>query len=471
MRDPNPIHRALTDPWCPAADVVAQIKGADSAREAMRAVAAAASGAEPLERARLARLADVLARAHPDAEREWQNASAPATVVADAIAQLVGTQVPLPTQPARAAIVPGQMVVATSPVRVDLAGGWSDTPPICHELGGTVVNAAVSLGGRQPLQAVAQLSDEPVVRITSIDLGRSVEFACTEDLLSFRDTLDWSAIPKAALVLSGLVPADASVRLEDWLAGVGGGVRLTVFAAVPKGSGLGTSSILGATVLAALSRLVGDDAPIDELTARTSMLEQLMRTGGGWQDQLGGVVPGCKILRTEPGPVQRPVVEAIEIPGGARRELDDRMILYYTGLQRLAANILQNVVGRYLARDPECVSIVRQLKSDAERMRTELATGDIDAFARTLGDYWTLKQRLDAGASTPQIEALLDAVRHDLAGFELPGAGGGGFLLLVARDASAAARVRDTLDAQRPNRTARRYEAAIDARGLFVSVV
>ena len=473
MREPNPIERALSDPWCPASGVVTQIAGAEQAREAVRLIAGAATGAGPLERARLARLAEAVAGAFPDAGRCWQDAAGavPAAVMADAIAELVGHQVPLPTEPARATIVPGQMVVATSPVRIDLAGGWSDTPPICHELGGTVVNAAISLGGRQPLQAVAQLSDEPVVRITSIDLGRSVEFARTEELLSFRNTLDWSAIPKAALVLSGLVPADASVRLEDWLERVGGGVRLTVFAAVPKGSGLGTSSILGATVLAALARLSGNDHSLDELTARTSMLEQLMRTGGGWQDQLGGVVPGCKILRTEPGSAQRPTVEPIEIPEAARQELDDRMILYYTGMQRLAANILQNVVGRYLARDAECVSIVHQLKDDAERMCSALAGGDIDAFARTLGDYWTLKQRLDAGASTPEIESLLDAVRGELSGYELPGAGGGGFLLLIAKDASAAGRVRNTLDALGPNRTARRYGAAIDAEGLRVSVV
>ena len=473
MREPNPIENALADRWYPAADVVARVADESGAREALRAIAGAALRADPLEKARLARLAEMLTDAFPDARNQWLESAgvAPGTMVTDAIAQLVGHRVPVPIEPARAAIVPGQMVVATSPVRIDLAGGWSDTPPICHELGGTVVNAAVSLGGRQPLQAVAQLSDEPVVRITSIDLGRSVEFVRTEDLLSFRDRLDWSAIPKAALVLSGLVPADASVRLEDWLAGVGGGVRLTVFAAVPKGSGLGTSSILGATVLAALARLTGTEHPLDELTARTSMLEQLMRTGGGWQDQLGGVVPGCKILRTPAGELQRPAVERIDIPDTARQELADRTILYYTGMQRLAANILQNVVGRYLARDPECVSIVHQLKSDAERMHSELTGGDIDAFARTLGDYWTLKQRLDAGASTPEIESLLDPVRDELSGYELPGAGGGGFLLLIARDIGAAARVRGTLDALRPNRTARRYEAAIDAQGLRVSVV
>lgn len=439
----------------------------------MHELARAAAAATQIERARLARCAELLIARCPESGAVWREyvEAAPAAAAANAIAGLVGEQVSLPREPARAAVVPGQMVVATSPVRVELAGGWSDTPPICQEFGGAVVNAAMTLGGRQPLQAVAQLSDEPVVRITSIDLGQSVEFTRTGDLLSFRDTLDWSAIPKAALALSGLVPSEASIDLREWLAGVGGGVRLTVFAAVPKGSGLGTSSILGATVLAALARLTGADESRESITARTSMLEQLMRTGGGWQDQLGGIVPGVKLLQTDPGASQLPRVEPIAIPEAAKRDLADRTILYYTGMQRLAANILQNVVGRYLARDPECVAIVHDLKAGAMRMRDELVAGDIDSFARTLRDYWHLKQRLDLGSTTPAVESLFDAVRDDLAGYELPGAGGGGFLLLIAKDADAAARARKTLAELRPNRTARLYDAAIDEHGLRVSVV
>lgn len=471
---PQPAEHALADRWAPASDAVAAIRDDAHAAHFMRALARRAlDAADPLERARLAKLADLTGARHPGTLHDWHNrfAATPEQAAFDAIADAVRRQIHLPNQPTPARLVPGQMVVATSPVRVDLAGGWSDTPPICNELGGTVLNAAVSLSERQPLQAVAQLSEEPVIRITSIDLGKSVEFTRTEDLLNYADPRDWSALPKAALVLAGLVPSDPAADLGEWLDGVGGGVRLTVFAALPKGSGLGTSSILGATVLAALSRLAGEVAPRELLTTRTSTLEQLMRTGGGWQDQLGGIVPGFKILRTRPGFDQSPDVEPIAIPPSARAELDSRLILYYTGLQRLAADILQKVVGRYLARDPESLRIVRALKDDAERMRAELLAGDIDAFARTLLDYWTLKRSFDPGSTTPQIEALFDQVRHELAGYELPGAGGGGFLLLIAKDAQAAARVRDTLGALTPNRTARLYDAAIDDRGLKVTVV
>ena len=474
MSSHTPIERALTDRWFPAASLAAAIRDDAHATEVMTQIAARAHATpDPLERARLAKLADLTGATRPGSLPPWRALfeHPPEQTAFDAIAQAVRTQIRLPTEPTPARLVPGQMVVATSPVRVDLAGGWSDTPPICNELGGAVLNAAVSLSARQPLQAVAQLSEEPVIRITSIDLGKSVEFDRTQDLLNYDDPRDWSALPKAALVLAGLVPSEPHADLRDWLAGVGGGVRLTVFAALPKGSGLGTSSILGATVLAALSRLAGEVAPRELLTTRTSMLEQLMRTGGGWQDQLGGIVPGFKILRTHPGPDQSPAVEPITIPAHARAELDSRLILYYTGLQRLAANILQKVVGRYLARDPESLRIVRALKDDAERMRTELLAGDIDAFAATLLDYWNLKRSFDPGSTTPQIEGLFDLVRDELTGYELPGAGGGGFLLLIAKDAPAARRVRAKLNALKPNPTARLYDAAIDDHGLQVTVV
>lgn len=474
MSEPPALREAFADRWYPAAKLAAAVGDEGEAQRAAALLAdAATDAADPLERARLAALVQALGERFGTVLPAWRGRHArdPEATAFDAIAAAVRRQIDLPSRAARAALVPGQMVVATSPVRVDLAGGWSDTPPICQEVGGAVLNAAVSLGGRQPLQAVAQLSEEPVIRITSIDLGRSVEISRTEDLLAYDDPRDWAALPKAALVLSGLAPSDAGADLGDWLGDVGGGVRLTVFAALPKGSGLGTSSILGATVLAALSRLVGEAATREVLSARTSMLEQLMRTGGGWQDQLGGIVPGVKLLRTEPGFDQRPRVGSLSLPEAARLELQDRLILYYTGLQRLAADILQKVVGRYLARDPESVRIVHALKAGAERMAGELATGDVDAFAGTLLEYWNLKRGFDPGSTTPAIESLFDAVRDDLAGYEVPGAGGGGFLLLVAKDADAAARARATLGGLRPNRTARLYDAAIDDDGLLVTVV
>lgn len=467
------IERVVTDRWARAAALASAVRSGAEAGRVGEALARTASGAEAIERARLARAAELVGERFEEAARAWARVAgaAPGVSLRAGVAEAVGAGVPLPEAPARARLGPGQMVIATAPVRIDLAGGWSDTPPICQELGGAVVNVATTLAGRQPVQAVAQVCDERVIRITSIDLGRSVELTTAGEVLAHDDPADWAALPKAALVLSGLAPGHPDSDLASWLEGVGGGVRLTVFAAVPKGSGLGTSSILGATLLAALARLTGEEASVAQLCRRASMLEQRMGTGGGWQDQLGGMTPGFKLLRTRPGTDQSPRVEPVVPPPAAAEELAARTVLYYTGFQRLAANILQQVVGRYLAREPEALEAVSGLKSGAERLAAALGVGDVDGVASCLLEYWRLKCRLDPGSTTPGVEALLDPLRDDLAGYGLAGAGGGGFLCLIARDRDAAARVRRALARAHPSRAARLFDAAADERGLLVSVV
>ena len=201
-----------------------------------------------------------------------------------------------------ACVLPDQAVWCASPVRIDLAGGCSDTPPVCVDLGGAVVNAAVLLHGKQPLQAVAKLLDEPKIVVHSVDLGASRTFTRAEDLLAPADPSDWTTLPRMALQLAGVTPKDPATPLATRLESLGGGLVLTLYSAVPKGSGLGTSSILGATVLACLDRLFEDRLDRDAVVERTSVLEQLMTTRGGWQDQVGGVFGGIKIARTTPGP-------------------------------------------------------------------------------------------------------------------------------------------------------------------------
>ena len=91
------------------------------------------------------------------------------------VARRVRVQVQLPTMPRAAVITHGEVIRITAPVRIDLAGGWSDTPPICNDVGGSVVNAAVRLNGAQPIAAEARLIEWPVVRIRSVDLDQSIE--------------------------------------------------------------------------------------------------------------------------------------------------------------------------------------------------------------------------------------------------------------------------------------------------------
>jgi galactokinase/mevalonate kinase-like predicted kinase len=388
-----------------------------------------------------------------------------------AVAEAVARSAALPAEPRPAAILHDQVVWVTTPVRLDLAGGWSDTPPISTELGGAVVNAAISLNGQYPVQVMAKLNRRGTIRLSSIDLGQRVEIASTADVLDYDDPTLWYALPKAALVLAGIAPGDSRIPLRRWLDALGGGLDLTVFSALPKGSGLGTSSILGAAVLACLGRVLGVAPSRDRLVALTSVLEQRMNTGGGWQDQVGGIVPGVKLLRTSPGPDQAVSLSWTSLDLAPGSPFAGRVLFYYTGLQRMARGILHNVVNRYLARDPEVLAIIAELKESAAAMKSALDERDVARFAQGVERYWTLKKRIDPGATNAAIEAVLRRADRWTAGRVLPGAGGGGFVLFVARDVAAAGHLRRALEARPPNRAARFFEFAVDQTGLNVTVL
>ena len=385
-----------------------------------------------------------------------------------------------------------EVVWVCAPARLDFAGGWSDTPPYCLEHGGSVLNAAVKLNGQYPIQVIGKLHPEPFIRINSIDLGEHSIVSETSELLSYQDPTNWTALPKAAFVVTGVIPEDTKLNLQDILKELGSGIDLTLFSAVPSGSGLGTSSILGSAIIACLSRMsrvagLGIELTQEDLFNRTLYMEQLMTTGGGWQDQIGGVVGGVKYITTEPGLFQTPriswtdlkirpnpatslrSVQALERSEGM--ELSERFLLYYTGYRRMAKNILRNIVGKYLDRDPVTLKTISQLREKSFEMKEELDHRNIDAFGKKIAEVWELNKTLDPGTSNEEIEAILGKISHLIHGAKLLGAGGGGFLFMVTKGVEQTQQIRKILRENPPNDRARFFDFDIDQDGLKVSVL
>ena len=184
--------------------------------------------------------------------------------------------------------------------------------------GGNVVNLAINLNGQPPLQTYVKPCAEPHIILRSIDLGASEVITTYEELSSYNTVGSPFSIPKAALSLAGFLPRfckDSYRSLEEQLRAFGCGIEVTLLSAIPAGSGLGTSSLLASTVLGALSDFCGLGWDKTEIGHRTLVLEQLLTTGGGWQDQYGGLLPatdGARI-RSESGcalPAWRPLSTA-----------------------------------------------------------------------------------------------------------------------------------------------------------------
>jgi fucokinase len=337
-------------------------------------------------------------------------------------------------------------VVVSAPPRIDLGGGWSDTPPFCFDWGGTVLNCALEIDGTYPIETLVRCIEEPLIRCYADGHAAVAEYRTTEELLEPCGPGSVFSIPRAALQLHGL--AVQGRPLEETLRALGGGLEIRCQVRLPIGSGLGTSSILAATVIRALAVISGRDMDDHALSEAVMQLEQQMTTGGGWQDQAGGIFPGIKLLITGPGLRQRIRVQPVVLSPQRQAEFCERLVLYDTGIQRMAKDLLRQVVSRYLARETATIQVLHSIKTLAVEMSYALAEGDWKHLGALLDRHWQLNKILDPHTANAPINAILDQARPWIHGAKLAGAGGGGFLMLLARDAEAAAALRGALAAQ-----------------------
>jgi fucokinase len=319
------------------------------------------------------------------------------------------------------------------PLRVNWGGGWSDTPPYCNENGGTVLNAAITLNGRYPVEVTLIRLKEKKIIFDSRDMDVHGEFERIEELQRTGDPYDPFALQKAALLACGIIPK-AGGDLSEILTELGGGFEMhSEVVGVPKGSGLGTSSILAAASIKAIFEFTGIRYTGELLYSTVLCMEQIMSTGGGWQDQVGGLSNGVKLITSQPGIWQDIEVQQISLSEKAKEELQERFALIYTGQRRLARNLLRDVVGSYIGAKGEAKDILNEIQKNAVLMSFELKRGNIDEFASLLNVHWELSRRLDAGSSNTLIDQIFDSISDLIDGRMICGAGGGGFLQVILK--------------------------------------
>ncbi len=369
-------------------------------------------------------------------------------------------------------VLSDQIVWGRSPARLDLAGGWTDTPPYCMIEGGRVVNVAVELNGQPPLQVFIRPSEKYSVILRSIDLGEREEIKTYEELTAISRVGSAFAIPRAALMLAGFCPEYGQVQypsLEQQLKDFGGGMEISLLSAIPKGSGLGTSSILAATILGTLSSFASLNWDKTEIGDRTLALEQLLTTGGGWQDQFGGLLPGLKYLETNAGISQVPVARWMPDYLFANAETMGSMLLYYTGITRVAKNILAEIVRGMFLNSQKHLDILREMKGHAHNTFDAIQGNNYQALAEKIRYSWMLNCRLDEGTNPQPVDAIIRRFEDYAAAWKLLGAGGGGYLLILAKDPEAASRIRAVLQSDPPNDRARFVDMALSRYGFQVT--
>lgn len=356
-----------------------------------------------------------------------------------------------------------------TPVRMDLShSGWSDIFFLAMDYpeGARVLNVSIDLGvigrdkaPRPPVEAYFRVIDEPVIRLTSIDLG------CTADLHSLNEVFDFArdylGLLKAAIIASGIVPPaleGSGQSLEAVLAQVVGpdmGIELVSSVNnIPKGSRLAVSTTLLASLITVCMRATGQakqltgqlsESERKVVLARALLGEWLSGSGGGWQDS-GGLWPGIKLITgVQAGPEDpeygisrgrlipaHKVFSKEEITSDTRQKLQDSLVLVHGGLAQNVGPILEMVTEKYLLRCEAEWHARLEMAEIFDQILAALKSGEIPTLGRlTTRNFFGPIQTIIPWATTHYTELLVERARARFAdrfwGFwMLGGASGGG---------------------------------------------
>ena len=304
---------------------------------------------------------------------------------------------------------------ASAPVRLDFAGGWTDVAPFAVAERGAVVNAAIDLRTEAHVQPGGE-----TFRLTSEDLGETIELRGQNGL----DSNGRLGLLRAAWRLSGLTGGSLRTRSQ-----------------VPPGSGLGSSGALDVALVAALDAAQGRQRSPQDLAEEAWRLETIEAgLPGGKQDQYAAALGGFHHLRFEAGAV---VVTPLRLEPDFLAELEQRILVCYTGTSRVSSNTIERVMTAYTEGRNQVVTALRALAGLADQMAEALLQGDLARSGALLRQNWQEQQRLDAGMCTEtmaRLEAAMD--RAGSLGGKAAGAGAGGsmfFILSGDRDEAARA--------------------------------
>jgi len=291
----------------------------------------------------------------------------------------------------------GVVIITQTPLRVGLVGGGTDLPGYYREHGGRVLNAAID---KYVYVIVKQRFDDDVYETYS-----------TKEIVSRVEDLQHELVREAM-----------------HMAAVRGGVEITTLADIPSaGSGLGSSSSVPAGLLHALFAYQGRQVTAEELADRACAIEiDRCRKPIGKQDQYAAAFGGICDIHFGPG--DRVFVDQLKLTSSVRRQIQDELLLFYTGITRSADTILGEQTANISDRLPQ----LHQLRDLAGEAASGLRTGDVNALGAALNKSWQAKRALASGVSNSEIDEAVDAsLAAGATGAKVTGAGGGGFLLVV----------------------------------------
>jgi D-glycero-alpha-D-manno-heptose-7-phosphate kinase len=288
------------------------------------------------------------------------------------------------------------VIIVQTPLRVSFFGGGTDFPSFYQQEGGCVLTSAIN---KYIFVTIKERFDRKIrIGYTQTEM--------VDDVGEIQHELIREALIKT---------------------GIRQGVEITTMGDIPSaGSGLGSSSTVTVGSLHAMYSYLGEIVPVERLAREACEIEiDILGKPIGVQDQYIAAHGGLRLLEFCPdGEI---ISQRIDLDSCLKRQLNESLLLFYTGITRRSETILdeqkKNINGR--------LGILRELKHMTLVARDELLAGRMDAFGGLLHESWQLKKQLASQISNGSLDDIYHAARHAGAiGGKITGAGGGGFMLL-----------------------------------------
>lgn len=299
---------------------------------------------------------------------------------------------------------------ARAPVRVDPAGGGTDAPPFCLEYGGAVVNFAVE---RHVFAIAQRLEPGAGIIICAMDLDIGV---IADDVT---ELLPGEPLEFLKAFIKRLVPT-------------GDSMLLLTESDVPAGSGLGGSGALGVAIVAAIDRAYDRTRSALETAALANEIErQDLGYPGGDQDSYGPALGGINYFEYQAGGGMTP--HKVHVADETRRALEHQSLLMYTGAAHVSASIHEDILRSYAMENSPTVAALRVLHQQAQSIKSALEAGDLLGYAAAMDESCRQLYNLHESCGSDEHRRYAEELDDCILGRKTCGAGGGGFLLVLAK--------------------------------------
>jgi D-glycero-alpha-D-manno-heptose-7-phosphate kinase len=303
------------------------------------------------------------------------------------------------------------IIRSKAPLRLGLAGGGTDIANYYNRYGGFVLNATVDMYAYCTIEP----AENGKVEFVAADLGKREEFAVKE-ILPISPSL-----PLHTGVYNRIVSDFHKKPLS---------FKMTTWSDAPAGSGLGSSSTMVVAIIKAFEEWL--NLPLGEYDIADLAFKierEDIGLAGGKQDQYAATFGGFNFMEFYEN--ERVIVNPLRLKRWIRNELESSLVLYYTGVSRESANIIQEQIQHAEKGDIKNIESMHELKKQAVFMKEALLKGDFKGFSDCLINGWIAKKSSASSISNPFLDELYSyAINNGAESAKISGAGGGGFMMI-----------------------------------------